>query len=287
MEYRELANGVKIPVLGVGTWGIGGKHSADYSNDEEGITAIRAAIDFGMTHIDTAEYYGAGHAEEIVGKAIKPYNREALFITTKVYRTHLQYQKVLSSVKESLRRMSVEYVDLFLVHWPDPTVPIKETMKAMEHCVDEGYSRFIGVSNFSIPLLQEAQSQLEKYRLVANQVYYNLTRVRKTYFNGLSVADLYSYCREKDITLIAWSPLEEGKLAKPGFPVLDEIAKKYGKTQAQVALNWLISQDNVIAIPKTSNVNHVKENVGALGWRLSEEDFNRLQESFSLSSNGL
>lgn len=287
MEYRELANGVKIPVLGVGTWGIGGKHSADYSNDEEGITAIRAAIDFGMTHIDTAEYYGAGHTEEIVGKAIKPYKREALFITTKVYRTHLQYQKVLSSVKESLRRMSVEYVDLFLVHWPDPTVPIKETMKAMEHCVDEGYSRFIGVSNFSIPLLQEAQSQLEKYRLVANQVYYNLTRVRKTYFNGLSVADLYSYCREKDITLIAWSPLEEGKLAKPGFPVLDEIAKKYGKTQAQVALNWLISQDNVIAIPKTSNVNHVKENVGALGWRLSEEDFNRLQESFSLSSNGL
>jgi diketogulonate reductase-like aldo/keto reductase len=287
MEYRELANGVKIPVLGVGTWGIGGKHSADYSNDEEGITAIRAAIDFGMTHIDTAEYYGAGHTEEIVGKAIKPYNREALFITTKVYRTHLQYQKVLSSVKESLRRMTVEYVDLFLVHWPDPTVPIKETMKAMEHCVDEGYSRFIGVSNFSIPLLQEAQSQLEKYRLVANQVYYNLTRVRKTYFNGLSVADLYSYCREKDITLIAWSPLEEGKLAKPGFPVLDEIAKKYGKTQGQVALNWLISQDNVIAIPKTSNVNHVKENVGALGWRLSEEDFNRLQESFSLSSNGL
>jgi diketogulonate reductase-like aldo/keto reductase len=287
MEYRELANGVKIPVLGVGTWGIGGKHSADYSNDEAGITAIRAAIDFGMTNIDTAEYYGAGHTEEIVGKAIKPYNREALFITTKVYRTHLQYQKVLSSVKESLRRMSIEYVDLFLVHWPDPTVPIKETMKAMEHCVDEGYSRFIGVSNFSIPLLQEAQSQLEKYRLVADQVYYNLTRVRKTYFNGLSVADLYSYCREKDITLIAWSPLEEGKLAKPGFPVLDAMAKKYGKTQAQVALNWLISQDNVIAIPKASNVNHVKENMGALGWRLSEEDFNRLQESFSLSSNGL
>lgn len=95
----------------------------------------------------------------------------AIFITTKVYRTHLQYQKVLSSVKESLRRMSVEHVDLFLVHWPNPTVTIKETMKAMEHCVDEGYSRFIGVSNFSIPLLQEAQSQLEKYNALKNQLW--------------------------------------------------------------------------------------------------------------------
>ena len=136
-------------------------------------------------------------------------------------------------------------------------------MIALEHCVNEGYTRSIGVSNFSIDLLQNAQSQLEKHRLVANQVYYNLTQVKKTYFNGLSVSDVYTYCREQNIMLIAWSPLEQGKLAKPGFPVLDEIAKKYEKTQAQVALNWLISQKKIVTIPKAGNIDHIKEIVGA------------------------
>ena len=280
MEYKELTKGVRIPALGAGTWGIGGKDAADYSNDVESIISIRTAIDLGMTHIDTAEYYGAGHAEELVGNAIKPYKREDLFITTKVYRTHLHYAGVLSSIENSLRRLHTNYVDLYLIHWPSPTVPIKETMKALEHCVNKGYARFIGVSNFSIQLFQEGQSQLEKHRLVADQVYYNLTRVQKTYFNGLSVKDLYSYCREKNVMLIAWSPLEEGKLAKPGFPVLDEIAKKYKKTQAQVALNWLISQEKIVTIPKATNINHIKENAGAVGWSLSGRDSRRLEESF-------
>jgi len=279
-EYKELTKGVRIPALGVGTWGMGGKHTADYSNDAESISAIRTAIDFGMTHVDTAEYYGAGHAEELVGNAIKPYKREDLFITTKVYRTHLHYADVLSSIKSSLRRLCTDYIDLYLVHWPSPTVPMEETMKALEHCVDEGYTRFIGVSNFSIHLFQEAQSELEKHRLVADQVYYNLIRVQKTYFDGLSVRDVHSYCREKNIMLIAWSPLEEGKLAKPGFPVLDEMAKKYKKTQAQVALNWLISQEKIVTIPKATNIDHIKENVGAVGWSLSGRDFRRLEESF-------
>ena len=113
MEYKELTKGVKIPVLGVGTWGLGGKHSADYSDDENAIAAIRAAIDSKMTHIDTAEYYGAGHAEELVGKAIQPYKRADLFITTKVYRTHLHYADVLSSIKSSLKRLCTDYVDLY------------------------------------------------------------------------------------------------------------------------------------------------------------------------------
>jgi diketogulonate reductase-like aldo/keto reductase len=280
MEYKELMEGVRMPALGAGTWGMGGKDTADYSNDKESIIAIRTAIDLGMKHIDTAEYYGAGHAEELVGNAIKPYKREDIFITTKVYRTHLHYADVLSSVKGSLRRLCTDYIDLYLIHWPAPTVPIEETMKALEHCVDQGYTRFIGVSNFSIRLLQEAQSQLEEHRLVADQLYYNLTRVQKTYFNGLSVRDVYSYCRDKNMTLIAWSPLEEGKLAKPGFPVLDEMAKKYEKTQAQVALNWLISQEKIVTIPKATNIDHIKENVGAVGWRLSGRDSRRLEESF-------
>jgi diketogulonate reductase-like aldo/keto reductase len=285
MEYKELVKSIKMPVLGIGTWGMGGKDTADYSNDAASIIAIRTAIDFGMTHIDTAEYYGAGHAEELVGNAIKLYKREDLFITTKVYRTHLHYADVLSSIKSSLRRLCTDYIDLYLVHWPSPTVPIKETMKALEYCVDEGYIRFIGVSNFSIQLFQEAQSQLEKYRLVADQVYYNLTQVQKTYFNGLSVRDVYSYCKENNVMLIAWSPLEEGKLAKPGFPVLDEMAKTYEKTQAQVALNWLISQKKIVTIPKATNIDHIRENVGAMGWSLSTSDSKRLEKSFYLEDD--
>ncbi len=280
MEFKEISKEAKVPVLGAGTWGIGGKHSADYSNDENSINAIRAAIDIGMTHIDTAEYYGAGHTEELVGQAIKPYNREDLFMTTKVYRTHLRYADVLSSIKKSLQRLSTNYVDLFLIHWPNPEVPIKETMNALEVCMDEGYTRFIGVSNFSIDLFKEAQSILKKHMLVANQVYFNLTRINKTYFNGLSGKDIHTFCEANDIMLIAWSPLEEGKLAKPGFPVLDEMAEKYGKTQAQVALNWLISQKKIVTVPKALSFEHIKENMGAVGWSLNGPDLKRLEESF-------
>lgn len=275
-----LSRGVKIPVLGIGTWGLGGKDSADYSNDERSVNAIQSAIDLEMTHIDTSEYYGAGHAEELVGKAIKPYRRDDLFITTKVYRTHLRYVDVLSSIRESLKRLSTEYVDLFLVHWPNPEVPIEETMNAMEACVDDGYTRFIGASNFSCSLFQEAQNHLKKHKLVANQVYYNLTRVDKLYRNGLSVEDVNSLCEAKNIMLIAWSPLEEGKLARPGFPSLDKMAKKYNKTQAQVALNWLVSNKKIVAIPKASSINHIKENAGAVGWKLDDADFKYLRESF-------
>ncbi len=280
MEYKEISKGVRVPVLGAGTWGIGGKHSADYSNDDCGVNAIRAAIDHEMTHIDTAEYYGAGHTEELVGKAIQQYSRSNLFITTKVYRTHLRYNDVLSSIRKSLQRLSTDYVDLFLIHWPSPEVPIKETVNALEACVDEGYTRFIGVSNFSVDLFKEAQNHLKKHLLVANQVYFNLTRVNKTYFNGLSAKDLNSFCEERNIMLIAWSPLEEGKLAKSGFQVLDEMAKKYGKTQAQVALNWLISQKKIIAVPKASSFKHIKENLGAIGWIMDESDSKRLKDSF-------
>jgi diketogulonate reductase-like aldo/keto reductase len=280
MEYKEFSKGVRVPVLGTGTWGLGGKHSADYSNDEYGINAIKAAIDIGLSHIDTAEYYGAGHTEELVGKAIKTYNRADLFITTKVYRTHLRYADVLSSLRRSLQRLSTDYVDLFLIHWPNPEVPIHETMHALEVCIDKGYTRFIGVSNFSVELFQKAQSHLKKHLLVANQVYFNLTQVNKTYFNGLSVKDFLCFCETNDIMLIAWSPLEEGKLAKPGFPVLDEMARKYGKTQAQVALNWLVSQKKIVTIPKASSFEHAKENTGALGWSLNKTDFSRLENSF-------
>lgn len=283
---------MKVPVLGLGTWGIGGKDQGDSSSDSQAVAAIQSGIELGMTHIDTAEFYGAGHTEELVGEAIAPYRRNQLFVTTKVYRTHLRHNDLMRAMKNSLRRLRLDYVDLYLIHWPNPEVPLKETMKALDLCVEEGLTRFIGVSNFTLQLLQKAQSYLQSHRLVANQIYYNLARYRKTsridYVADLRsygveddiVTDFQVYCVKNNIMLIAYTPLEGGKLAKPGYPVLDEIAEKYGKTPAQVSLNWLISQERIITIAKASNIKHIEENIGAVGWRLSKEDSNRLQDSF-------
>ncbi|RLI10097.1 aldo/keto reductase [Candidatus Bathyarchaeota archaeon] len=273
MEYKELAGGFRIPVLGLGTWRMGWRQTADTSRDGEEIAAIRAAIDLGLTHIDTAEYYGAGHAEELVGEAIQPYDRRSLFITTKVWRTHLRYDDLISSIKASLKRLAVDYVDLYLVHWPNPEVPLQETMRALEHCVDEGYTRFIGVSNFSASLLAEAQAGLRDHRLVADQVKYSLMEQAPR-------RGLLPYCEKNDVMLIAYTPLAKGRLAKPGHSVLDALAEKYGRTQAQVSLNWLISQEKVIAIPKSSRREHAKDNAGAISWRLSDEDWETLSEAF-------
>ncbi|MBN2334214.1 aldo/keto reductase [Candidatus Bathyarchaeota archaeon] len=273
MTHRMVAPGVEIPVLGLGTWGMGGRQIEDHRWDEENITAIRMAIELGLTHLDTAEYYGAGHAEELVGEAIQSYDREALFITTKVWRTNLHRENLINSMKKSLRRLAVDYVDLYLIHWPNPDVPLAETMAALEHCAEEGYTKYIGVSNFSWSLIQEAQSHLEEHTLIANQVEYSLLDQKPK-------IDLLPYLRDSSRTLIAYSPLGKGILAKQGNKELDRLALKYEKTQAQVALNWLVTQENVVAIPKTSNPVHLLELMGAVDWELGLEDSIKLSDAF-------
>jgi diketogulonate reductase-like aldo/keto reductase len=273
MEYRVIGDGVSIPVLGVGTWGMGGRQVEDRSRDEEEVQAIRVALDLGMTHIDTAEYYGAGHCEELVGEAIEPYRRGDIFITTKVWRNHLEYDSLLSSMEGSLRRLGVDHVDLYLIHWPNPKVPLRETMSALEKCADEGLTRFIGVSNFSPQLMREAQGYLREHRLVANQVEYSLMDQKP----GM---ELLPYLRSRDSLLVAYKPLGRGSLLNAGNRALAETAERYGKTPAQVALNWVISHEGVVAIPKSSNPLHLLENAGAVGWSLGDEDMALLADSF-------
>ena len=273
MEYKELANGLRIPVLGLGTWEIGGRQTPDTTSDDIEVATLRAGIELGITHIDTAEVYGAGHAEELVGEAIKPFKREDIFITTKVWSTNLRYDDLISAMKRSLNRLSVEYVNLYLVHWPNPDIPLEETMKALENCADEGYTRSIGVSNFPAALLAKAQSYLREHILVADQVHYSLVEQSPR-------KELLPYCEKKDVILIAYRPLEKGQLTENKHSVLDELTTKYRKTRAQVSLNWLISQKNVVTIPKASKLEHLKDNVGAVGWRLNHEDLERLGESF-------
>lgn len=273
MEYRVIGDGVSIPVLGVGTWGMGGRQVEDRSRDDEEVQAIRVALDLGMTHVDTAEYYGAGHCEELVGEAIEPYRRKDVFITTKVWRNHLEYDALLKSMEGSLRRLGVDHVDLYLIHWPNPEVPLSETMSALEKCADEGLTRFIGISNFSPQLVREAQGYLREHRLVADQVEYSLMDQKP----GM---ELLPYLRSRDSLLVAYKPLGRGSLIGREHRVLGEMAEKYGKTPAQVALNWVISQEGVVAIPKSSNPLHILENAGAVGWRLGDEDMALLADSF-------
>lgn len=279
MEYKELTCGVKIQVLGIGTWKMGGGMTTDETHDKENIIAIKTAIKLGMAHIDTAELYGNGHAEELVGEAIQEFDREKLFITTKVKWKNLRYKDVIAAAKRSLKRLRTDFIDLYLVHTPNPTISIKETMRAMDYLVNNEFTRFIGVSNFSVEQIQEAQ-QNSKNKIVANQIEYNLLVRNKGEHTEDIESKIIPYCQKNGMVIISYRPLAKGELAKPGIKLLDELAEKYGKTQAQIALNWLISKPNIIAIPKAARVEHLKENLGALGWRLGGEDVHKLNQEF-------
>jgi diketogulonate reductase-like aldo/keto reductase len=274
IEYKELGKtGEKIPALGLGTWGIGGFSYPDYSNDELAIEIIRFAVEIGMNFIDTAEMYGAGHSEELVGEAIKGI-REKVFIATKVLPTNFRYEDVIKACERSLRRLKTSYIDLYQLHWPNPSIPIKETMRAMEKLANEGKIRYIGISNFSVEETIEAMNALLKYEIVSNQVEYSLL-VRDI------EKDLLDFCRKNKITVIAYSPLARGELLKGKYyEFLSKIGKKYNKTAAQVALNWLIIKENVVAIPKAFSKAKIVENMGAYGWKLSDEDLKAIDEFF-------
>jgi len=233
LEYKPLGKTrEKVSVIGMGTWGIGGYSTPNYSRDEEDVMALRRGIELDMTLIDTAEMYAAGHSEEVVGKAIHGL-RDRVFLATKVWPDHLQYHEVLKSAEASLKRLGTRYTDLYQIHWPNPSVPIAETMRALERLVDEGKVRHIGVSNFSSHLMDEAMKALSKYELVSNQVEYSLIRrdIEK---------ELLPFCELSGVTVIAYSPLARGRIPGDRVKVLLQLASRYGRSVAQIALNWLI-----------------------------------------------
>jgi len=278
MEFKRLGESkAEVPVLGLGTWGIGGFSSRHLGGDEDAVQALRLGLELGMRFIDTAEVYANGHSEEIVARAVGD-ERETVFIATKVSAENLSHEGVLRACESSLRRLKTNYVDLYQVHWPNPRIPISETMKAVENLVAEGKVRNVGVSNFSVKQTREAQDALSKIGLVSNQVEYNLVE-------RSIEEDLFPYCTKEHITIIAYSPIAQGNIPSGGrderWRTLDEIARKYAKTRAQVALNWLIAKDAVVAIPKAAHLQHVRENAGAVGWSLSREDHDALSAAFS------
>ena len=263
-----------MPVFGIGTWQMGGRHFANPQNDDlKDIEAIKTAIELGVTHIDTAEVYANGHSEELVAEATSGYDRGKLFIVSKVNPLHFAFKDVISACERSLNRLQTDYLDLYLLHAPNPLIPLEETMKAMDFLVDGGKIKNIGISNFAPETQEEAQS-FTKNKIVVNQIHYNLI-VREPETSGLLEA-----CQKEDIFLMAWRPVEKGLLATTQLKILAEMCQKYSKTPAQIAINWLISQDHVISLAKSSNLDHLRENLGSVGWTMDKEDVERLRADF-------
>lgn len=276
IQLKKLNNGFEIPALGFGTWGMGGRDERIQNYDESrDIEAIKKIIELGGTRFDVAEKYAKGYSEEILGKALKDYEREKLFITTKVDKTNLKYDDVINSCKQSLARLQTDYLDLYLIHFPNPSIPIEETMKAFDYLKDQGLIKNIGVCNFSVERLKEAQNKT-KNKIVLNQVHYNLI------FRESVLAGVLEYCQKNDIFLEAWRPIQQGNLTKNGIEIVDKLCEKYNKKPSQIAINWLISQKNVITITKSSNISHIEDAFGSLGWNLSDEDISLLEKDFPI-----
>jgi diketogulonate reductase-like aldo/keto reductase len=269
MNDKELgASGVRISEIGLGSWGYAGPPELLRSGVEQG----------GANFIDTAESYGT---EEVVGRAVAGI-RDRVLLATKISPEHFRRDALIQAAEASLRRLQTDYIDLLQLHQPNPSVPIAETMGALGELVDAGKVRFLGVSNFSIQQL-EAARQASRHPIVSNQVRYNL--VDRTIEGGL-----LDYCVRQRITVIAYSPLARlFNRILDGDPrgALSALARKLGKTPAQIALNWCICRDSVVAIPKTHSLERQLENCAASGWYLTPEDRRRLDVEIQYRRRGL
>jgi diketogulonate reductase-like aldo/keto reductase len=268
MKY-EIIHNMSLPRIGFGTWKIGGESAPDPMIDPASMTALQSALEMGYTHFDTAEYYAGGHAEELVGRAVRETKtkREDVFITSKVSPEHLDHDNVIKSCESSLRRLNMDYIDLYLIHWPQVGMKLEETFRALNKLVRDGKVRHLGVSNFKLKLLKQAQS-FSDTPIITNQVPYSLPN--HTYVeNGV-----IEYCQQNDILVTAYSPVKFRSIRVN--KVLGEVAKAHDATPFQIALAWLVSQPRVITIPMSFNPTHIKENVDAADIELSTEEISQL-----------
>ena len=271
MKY-ELFQNLRLPKIGFGTWTIGGESLPNRSVEEKSLNALRSALELGYTHFDTAEYYARGHAEELLSQAIRlsGRKREDLFITSKVSPEHLSYEKVLHSCENSLRRLGMEYLDLYLIHWPSRWIKLSETFRALNQLVAAGKVRHLGVSNFDLQLLKEAVELCET-KLMTDQVSYSLADLTCVK-NGV-----LAYCQQNGILLTAYSPVKRRYIR--GNNPLRMLSGRRGITPQQMALAWLVRQPAVITIPMSFNPQHQVENLAAADLELSESELAQLAEA--------
>jgi diketogulonate reductase-like aldo/keto reductase len=267
---------VELPVIGQGTWHMG---ESQHRRDAE-VAALRLGLALGLTHIDTAEMYGSGGAEEVIAAAIRDRRRADLFLVSKVLPEHASYQGTIRAAEHSSRRLGTDYLDLYLLHWPSRH-PIGETMRAMEDLVGTGKIRFLGVSNFTVDEMQAAMATLTRERLACNQVLYNLGH------RGIE-RDLIPFCEREHIAVVGYTPFGDfPHTGSPQFQLLTEIGAKYGKTPRQVALRFLTRAAHVFTIPKSSNPEHVRENAGAARFALTATDLAAMDRAFPAPSRAV
>ncbi len=303
VEYRRLGKSdLLVSSIGLGTWQWGSGtywgYGKQYGKDEV-IGIWKKAVEQGINFIDTAELYGRGMSERLIGEII--HTEERPIIATKYWPFRLSSDSVFRSARRSLSRLRVESIDLYQVHWPNPTNSLRKLMRNLEKLVKDGKIRYIGLSNFGVKDLEEARSALSFCDVVSDQIHYSLL-ARDPEKDGTM-----EYCRRNNIGIIAWSPLEQGLLTgkyrsgvevhgirrlrpafsrrgltklKPSLDELEAVSIRRSKTPAQTALNWVLRHDGVVAIPGASGPRQVEDNCGAVGWALSEDEVFRLEKAF-------
>jgi diketogulonate reductase-like aldo/keto reductase len=266
MRTVKLAAGERVPALGLGTWGYGEKRTAR----REEIATLQAALDLGVTLIDTAEMYGEGAAEQVIGEAIAG-RRDEAFLVSKVYPHNATRTGTPAACERSLKRLRTDRIDLYLLHWRQDT-PLEESVEALAALERAGKIRHWGVSNLDLSDMRELWDLTDGHGVQTNQLLYNLTR------RGIEW-DLLPWLRERRIPVMAYSPIEQGRLVR--HRGLTDFAKRQGMTPAQAALAWLAAKDDVIVIPKTARVERLKENLGALEVQLTPEQLAALDRLFA------
>ncbi|RWN61919.1 MAG: aldo/keto reductase [Mesorhizobium sp.] len=265
IRTTTLPSGEAVPVLGQGTWKMG----EDARRHADEVNALKLGLDLGMTLIDTAEMYASGGAEEVVADATAG-RRDEVFLVSKVLPSNASRTGVPAACEASLRHLRTDRIDLYLLHWPG-SVPLPETVEAFEALKRAGKIRHWGVSNFDTHEMEELVSLPAGDGVQTNQILYNLSQRGPEF-------DLAPWSRQRGIPLMAYSPVDQGVLARNAS--LETIAARHDATPAQLALAWVMAQDGIIAIPKASKQEHIRQNVAALDIELTREDFTEIDRAF-------
>jgi diketogulonate reductase-like aldo/keto reductase len=265
MPQIKLPDGETVPAYGQGTWHMGESRG----RFAEEAAALKLGIDLGITLIDTAEMYGSGVAEEIVAEAVGG-DRDKLFIVSKVLPYNASRQGTIEACENSLKRLKTDRIDLYLLHWRG-SHPFAETLAGFERLQRDGKIRHHGVSNFDCGDMEEWFKLSGGNSVASNQILYNLARRGPEW-------EVIPWCQERSISIMAYSPIEQGRML--GHKALAEVGARHGATPAQVALAWLLREDGMIVIPKASRQEHVRENLGALDLKLSDQDLADLDRAF-------